>query len=110
MSDDNVIRPTFGAPRNTAPLTRTEAERTGPDPDPNQPPLRLFGAAAGHRVGLIRDPAAQEGDVFRIVIGPENEQAVETVALLPAGADAEGEAERIGFAILRALEVVEGAV
>lgn len=30
------------------------------------------------------------------------------MALLPA--DAETEAERIGFAILRALEVVEGAV
>ncbi|MCJ2140209.1 hypothetical protein [Methylobacterium sp. E-066] len=103
MSDDNVIRPTFGAPRNAAPVHRTE-------PDSEPPPMRLFGAAAGHRVGLIRDPAAQEGDVFRIVIGPEDEQAVETVALLPAGADAEGEAERIGFAILRALEVVEGAV
>ena len=41
---------------------------------------------------------------------PEDEHAVETVALLPAAGDAEGEAERIGFAILRALEVVEGAV
>jgi len=101
MSDDNVIRPTFGTPRNAAPPERT---------DPELPPLRLFGAAAGHRVGLIRDTAAQEGDVFRIVVGPEDEQAVETVALLPAGADTEGEAERIGFAILRALEVIEGAV
>ncbi|MCJ2125328.1 hypothetical protein [Methylobacterium sp. J-077] len=108
MSDDNVIRPTFGARRNAAPVHRTEAERTAPDSEP--PPMRLFGAAAGHRVGLIRDPAAQEGDVFRIVIGPEDEEAVETVALLPAGPDAEAEAERIGFAILRALEVVEGAV
>ena len=44
--------------------------------------MRLFGAAAGHRVGLIRDPAAQEGDVFRIVIGPEDEEAVETVLLV----------------------------
>ncbi|SFL71225.1 hypothetical protein [Methylobacterium pseudosasicola] len=103
MSDDNVIRPTFGAPRVAPAPERTE-------PDPEQPPLRLFGAAAGHRVGLIRDPAAQEGDVFRIVVGPEDEEAVETVALLPATTDAEGEAERIGFAILRALEVVEGAV
>jgi hypothetical protein len=48
--------------------------------------------------------------VFRIVVGPEDEHAVETVALLPAAGDTEGEAERIGFAILRALEVVEGAV
>ncbi|MCJ2118345.1 hypothetical protein MKK65_17505 [Methylobacterium sp. J-001] len=103
MSDDNVIRPTFGTPRNAAPPERT-------DPDAELPPLRLFGAAAGHRVGLIRDTAAQEGDVFRIVVGPEDEQAVETVALLPAGADTEGEAERIGFAILRALEVIEGPV
>jgi hypothetical protein len=45
-----------------------------------------------------------------VVVGPEDEPAVETVALIPATADAEAEAERIGFAILRALEVVEGAI
>ena len=99
MSDDNVIRPAFGVPRTPAPE---------PEPDPVQAPLRVFGTGAGHRVGLIHDPSAVEGDVIRIVVGPEDEPGVETVALLPA--DAEAEAERIGFAILRALEVVEGAV
>jgi hypothetical protein len=98
MSDDNVIRPAFGVPRAPAPAS---------EPDPAQAPLRVFGTGAGHRVGLIRDPSAPEGDVVRIVVGPEDEPEVETVALLPA--DAEAEAERIGFAILRALEVVEGA-
>ena len=99
MSDDNVIRPAFGVPRTPAPE---------PEPDPAQAPMRVFGTGAGHRVGLIRDPSAVEGDVIRVVVGPEDERGVETVALLPA--DAETEAERIGFAILRALEVVEGAV
>ncbi|MCJ2066253.1 hypothetical protein MKK63_26675 [Methylobacterium sp. J-088] len=101
MSDDNVIRPAFGAPRRPAPA----------GPEEVVPPfLRVLGTGAGHRVGLIRDPAAQEGEVFRIVVGPEDEPEVETVALLPASADAEAEAERIGFAVLRALEVVEGAL
>ncbi|KAA0121173.1 hypothetical protein CIW48_24940 [Methylobacterium sp. P1-11] len=99
MSDDNVIRPAFGVPRSPAPE---------PEPNLDQAPLRVFGTGAGHRVGLIRDPSAVEGDILRIVVGPEDERGVETVALLPA--DAEAEAERIGFAILRALEVVEGAV
>ena len=46
--------------------------------------------------------------MFRIVVGPEDAPFVETVALLPATAEAEAEAQRIGFAILRTLEVVEG--
>lgn len=100
MSDDNVIRPAFGAPRRPASAGSEAAD---------QPILRVLGTGAGHRVGLIRDPAAQEGAVFRIVVGPEDEPEVETVALLPATAEAEAEAERIGFAVLRALEVVEGA-
>lgn len=101
MPDDNIIRPAFGAPRRPAPAELEVAD---------QPFLRVLGTGAGHRVGLIRDPAAQEGDVFRIVVGPEDEPEVETVALLPATADAEAEAERIGFAVLRALQVVEGAI
>lgn len=103
MPDDNVIRPAFGVPRPGAPAARAERESA-------QPSLRVFGTGAGHRVGLVRDPSAEEGDVIRVVIGPEDEPVVETVALLPATADAEAEAERIGFAILRALEVVEGAL
>jgi len=97
MTDDNVIRPAFGTPRR-------------PAPEVAQAPLRVLGTGAGHRVGLIRDSEAEEGDVFRIVVGPEDEPGVETVALLPATADAEAEAERIGFAILRTLEVVEGTL
>ena len=96
MSDDNVIRPAFGARR--PPIA----------PDSAQPPLRVLGTGAGHRVGLIRDPSAEEGDVIRVVVGPEDEPVVETVALLPAADD--GEAERIGLAILRTLEVLEGGI
>jgi hypothetical protein len=108
MPDDNVIRPAFGVPRTAAPAS-------GPEPaqahlqDSLHASLRILGTGAGHRVGLIRDPSAAEGDVVRVVVGPEDAPVVETVALLPATADAEAEAERIGFAILRALEVVEGA-
>lgn len=65
MSDDNVIRPAFGVPRTPAPE---------PEPDPAQAPLRVFGTGAGHRVGLIRDPSAVEGDVIRVVVGPEDER------------------------------------
>lgn len=106
MPDDNIIRPAFGTPRRPAPAG---PEPAGSEPV-DQPPLRVLGIGAGHRVGMIRDPAAQEGEVFRVVVGPEDELGVETVALLPATGDAEAEAERIGFAVLRALEVVEGAL
>ncbi|MBE7243953.1 MAG: hypothetical protein INR63_03305 [Actinomycetospora chiangmaiensis] len=99
MSDDNVIRPTFGARRPSV-----------PEPETTQPPLRILGTGAGHRVGLIRDPAAEEGDVVRVVVGPEDEAIIETVALLPAADGADAEAERIGFAILRTLEIVEGGI
>ena len=98
MPDDNVIRPAFGARRPPA------------EPDATQPPLRVLGTGAGHRGGLIRDPSAEEGDMLRVVVGPEDEMVVETVALLPATDGAEVEAERIGFAILRTLEVLEGAI
>lgn len=107
MPDDNVIRPAFGVARPAARASRPEPE---PAQDDRHEPLRVLGTGAGHRVGLIRDPSAEEGDVVRVVVGPEDAPAVETVALLPATADAEAEAERIGFAILRALEVVEGAI
>ena len=99
MPDDNVIRPAFGA-RRPSPA----------EPEDTQPPLRILGTCAGHRVGLIRDPSAAEGDMVRVVVGPEDEMVVETVALLPATDGAEAEAERIGFAILRTLEVVEGTI
>lgn len=98
MSDDNVIRPAFGNRRPPV------------EPDTAQPPLRVLGTGAGHRVGLIRDPSAEEGDVVRVVVGPEEGMMVETVALLPVAEGAEAEAERIGFAILRTLEVLEGAI
>ena len=112
MPDDNVIRPAFGVPRTAAPASGSEPaqEHLQDSLDASlQNALRILGAGAGHRVGLIRDPSAAEGDVVRVVVGPEDAPVVETVALLPATADAEAEAERIGFAILRALEVVEGA-
>jgi hypothetical protein len=111
MPDDNIIRPVFGGPRAAASALRAEGEPAGVPPQA-QPlaPLRVLGTGAGHRVGLVRDPSAEEGAVIRVVIGPEDEAAVETVALLPATADADAEAERVGFAILRALEVVEGAL
>nr|WP_244435149.1 hypothetical protein [Methylobacterium sp. B34] len=61
MSDDNVIRPAFGVPRNPA-----------PELDPAQGPLRVFRTGAGPRVGLIHDPSAVEGHFFPIVVRPED--------------------------------------
>ena len=95
---DNVIRPTFGRP-TAAPDAAAEAYH----------PLRVYGTAAGYLVALIRADAGPEGQALRIVVGPEAADAVETVAVLPDDAAGETDAERIGLAILRTLEIVDEA-
>lgn len=97
---DNVIRPTFGAPRApSAPSPEATASATRP--------LHLYGEAAGHRVGLLRDEDGPEGRTHRVVVGRLDGDAVEAVAIVPATREGEIDAERTALAILRTLEIVE---
>jgi hypothetical protein len=97
---DNVIRPTFGS---RAPRTGTRSEPPGP---PESPPLRLLGRAGGYRVGLIADADGPEGPVLRVVLGAESGDAVEAVAVMPPTPEGAVDAEMVGMAVLRALEIV----
>lgn len=96
---DNVIRPTFGS---RAPHPGT---RSGP-PAPIAHPLRLLGHAAGYHVGLIEEAEGPEGPVLRVVVGPEAGDAVEAVAVMPRTPEGAVDAEMVGMAVLRALEIV----
>lgn len=99
----NVIRPTFGAP-STA---RTAAEPSSTvSADAGRQP-RLYGQAAGYRVGLLRDEEGPEGRTHRVVVGALETNEIEAVAVVPATRDGEVDAERIAMAILRTLEIVE---
>jgi len=98
---DNVIRPTFGS----------RAPRSDPRPGPAAPTetaqmLRLLGHAGGYRVGLVEDADAPEGPVLRIVLGPETGEVVEAVAVMPATPEGAVDAEMVGMAVLRTLEIV----
>lgn len=101
---DNVIRPTFGSrgPRSgSGPGTRPE-----PPAPAETHPLRLLGHAGGYRVGLVEDADGPEGPVLRVVLGPESGDAVEAVAVMPRTPEGAVDAEMVGMAVLRTLEIV----
>lgn len=97
---DNVIRPTFGSrsPRSNA--------RSGPPAPDAVRTLRLLGHAGGYRVGLVEDAEATEGPVLRVVLGAEAGDVVEAVAVMPATSEGAVDAEMVGMAVLRTLEIV----
>ena len=95
----NVIRPTFGR--------RTDAE---PETVERFSPLRVYGAAVGHFVALIRAETGEEGMTLQVIVGREGGVGAEAVAIHPDNAKGEADAEATGFAILRALEIVKEAM
>lgn len=95
---DNIIRPTFGAPR------RTEAA------DPRRVQVltqRVYGEAHGCRVCLVHDAGAPEGDVYKVVVGFLTDDEVSTVAILPATPEGDTDCEIVALAILRTLGMIE---
>lgn len=97
----NVIRPTFGArpkPDNAPPTVASVTELRA---------LRHFGQAAGYEVTLVQDEDTRLGPVFKVVVGPSDGRVVEAVAILPATPEGDADAEVVGMAILRTLELME---
>jgi hypothetical protein len=95
----NIIRPVFGAPKPNA----------GPSMDApvvEYTPVRIFGPAAGYTVALIGDDDQKLGPVFKVVVGPSAGNKVEAVAILPATPEGEADADVVGMAILRTLELI----
>ncbi|KQP61395.1 hypothetical protein ASG40_01510 [Methylobacterium sp. Leaf399] len=95
---DNIIRPTFGAPR-------PEPQR--PEPRIQVTTERVYGEAHGYRVCLVRGDDAPEGDVLKVAVGLTTGMEVSTVAILPATEAGETDAELVALAVLRALSLVE---
>ncbi|TXN23196.1 hypothetical protein [Methylobacterium sp. WL9] len=99
----NVIRPTFGArpkPDDAPPAVASVTELRA---------LRHFGQAAGYEVTLVFDEDTRQGPVFKVVVGLEGGGDVETVAILPDTPEGEADANVVGMAILRTMEVMEAA-
>src|ERR1700716_974721 len=93
-----VIRPDFHAKSGGA---------SGEDQRPVFEALHIFGEAAGYGVYIVHDVAAQNGGVFKIVVGQVGSDEADTVANLPATPEGKAEALTIGLAILRTLELIE---
>ncbi|WP_430911057.1 hypothetical protein [Methylobacterium sp. sgz302541] len=97
----NVIRPVFG--------TRPVPQPPLPDePADEMPPARVFGEAAGHVVAIAAHDDPVQGAVLKVAVGKAAFRELETVAVLPATAEGMADAETVGMAILRTLEIVEG--
>ena len=68
--------------------------------------LCLYGEEAGYRVGLVQDESGPEGSVFRVFVGRLDSNDVEAVAILPCTPEGRTDADAIGLAVLRTLEIV----
>ncbi|AWN44798.1 hypothetical protein U8607_15330 [Methylobacterium durans] len=93
----NVIRPDFGKTRRAEapPDTRRAAEA-----------ICLYGEEAGYRVGLVADESEPQGPVLTVFVGALGSDEVEAVAVTPATPEGRTDADAIGLAILRTLEIV----
>ncbi|KAB1070551.1 hypothetical protein [Methylobacterium planeticum] len=98
----NVIRPDFGGKRRNEPAA-DDAQMVDAQV---VEALALYGEEAGYRVGLVQDDTGPEGLVFRVFVGACALDDVETVAVLPPTPEGRVEADAIGLAILRTLEII----
>ena len=73
-------------------------------------PLRIYGTAVSHFVALIRVERGDAGLTLQVVIGLEDGDGAESVAIFPDDEDGEADAEETAFAILRSLEIVKEAM
>lgn len=73
-------------------------------------PLRIYGTAVSHFVALIRVERGDAGLTLQVVIGLEDGDGAESVAIFPDDEDGEADAEATAFAILRSLEIVKEAM
>jgi hypothetical protein len=86
---------------------RKSGGASGDDQRPVFEALHIFGEAAGYGVYIVHDVAAQNGGVFKIVVGQVGSDEADTVANLPATPEGKAEAVRAGLAIMRTLELID---
>ncbi len=101
---DNVIRPDFQRAtraRDEAPGDVPRAGRTGSLAQY----VRCYGEIGTHAVSLVRDRASPKGDVYQVVIDTPDGQ-IGPVGVEPATPDGMFDADRIGLAVVRTLELL----
>lgn len=76
-------------------------------PEHSAAPERIFGEAAGLRV-CLRRIEAPHGDEFQVTVSAEALSVPRVVAVVLANPAGEDEADRIGKAVLEALQFAEG--
>jgi len=101
---DNVIRPDFQrAARARARSNETRAPRAASTAQY----VKTYGEVGLYAVSLVRDRSGSRGDIYQVVIdGPGGQ--VGPVGVEPATADGMFDADRIGMAVIRTLELVAG--
>jgi hypothetical protein len=68
----------------------------------------IYGEEAGYRVGLVEDAGGPEGLVLKVFVGEIGSDEVEAVAVVPSTQAGRIDADAIGAAICRTLEIVAG--
>ncbi|WP_336491017.1 hypothetical protein [Methylobacterium nigriterrae] len=66
----------------------------------------LYGEEAGLSGGLVQDDHGPEGSLLRVFVGAVDSDEVEAVAVTPATPEGRIDADAIGMAILRTLEIL----
>ena len=103
---DNVIRPDFqrAAKANTQPKSgEARAPRTGGSVQY----IKTYGEVGQHAVSLVRARSGPQGGVYQVVIDTPHGQ-IGPVGVEPATEDGKFDADRIGMAVMRTLELLAG--
>ncbi|MGX7705923.1 hypothetical protein [Methylobacterium sp. Gmos1] len=97
---DNVIRPDF----QRAAKARTGEGKTSAASAPVQY-VKTYGEVGAHAVSLVRTRSALRGDVYQVVIEAPGGQ-IGPVGVEPATEDGMFDADRVGMAVTRTLELL----
>ncbi|MCF4129089.1 hypothetical protein [Methylobacterium sp. SyP6R] len=99
---DNVIRPDF----QRAAKARADENTTPRAGGPVQY-VKTYGEVGPHAVSLVRARSGLKGDVYHVVIDTPRGQ-VGPVGVEPATEDGKFDADRVGMAVMRTLELLAG--
>ncbi len=103
---DNVIRPDFQRMSKADTKTRADDARTPRTGGPVQY-VKTYGEVGQHAVSLVRARSGPQGGVYQVVIDTPQGQ-IGPVGVEPATEDGKFDADRIGMAVMRTLELLAG--
>ena len=108
---DNVIRPDFQraakAQTSRSPAKAQAGEPWTPRASGPVQYIKTYGEVGQHAVSLVRARSGPQGGVYQVVIDTPQGQ-IGPVGVEPATEDGEFDADRIGMAVMRTLELLAG--